>query len=379
MHRCNNANFSYFLNVSSRNHPHEGNLRLMTMVFSTVVNTIFLIATVLFNGMICLAVFKDKSLRTSSNALLVSLSIADLLTIVEFAGNIVLAHTGGAWCSYIAQYHYFVTSLTIVHLAAISLDRLLAIKWHLRYQSLVTNCRMVAAILFIWILLLLLNVLPILILSEDSHAEMDDFKKILTGCAETELTCKRKWHEKKKQNSNLENWDKDMAIETAKKHLIYGLVLNFALPFFFIVFFYSWLLKISKTHHKKISVQLAANGSKNRQELRGAKTVAIIIVCFLLCFAPMFVISTVQAFTRPCWKKRKVANKICSQVSSLSAALNPVIYSWRNEGFRNVFKRILRVNYGHVLCFKKSNSPNEDGPERQPRVHQDRELDEIGS
>ena len=187
MHRCNNANFSYFLNVSSRNHPHEGNLRLMTMVFSTVVNTIFLIATVLFNGMICLAVFKDKSLRTSSNALLVSLSIADLLTIVEFAGNIVLAHTGGAWCSYIAQYHYFVTSLTIVHLAAISLDRLLAIKWHLRYQSLVTNCRMVAAILFIWILLLLLNVLPILILSEDSHAEMDDFKKILTGCAETEL------------------------------------------------------------------------------------------------------------------------------------------------------------------------------------------------
>lgn len=361
------------LNKSCSKGPHEQNYGLAFKCIGITVNTLFLIATILFNSLVCFAVYKDRNLRTPSNALLVSLSIADLLVVVKFVGSIFLLSTAKGHkfhneehglCVHIAPYHYTIINIIVFHLAAISIDRLLAIKWHLRYQSLVTNTRMVGAILSLWFFSTLLCIFPIFLFPEDSHEEMDDFKKILINCGETEITCKRKWFEnKEKLNLSNRSWEKDIAIDTATKHLLYGLLLNFAFPFLVIVFSYSWLLKISIIHHRKINVQLPANQSTKRQEVRAANTIAMIIACFLVCFAPMFILSAVQAFARPCWKGRFLTNKLLSQLSSLSAVLNPLIYSWRNERFRNVYWKIFKLDSCRIRRRDDASSDEDRRPE----------------
>ena len=233
---------------------------------------------------------------------------------------------------------------------------------------------MAGAILFLWCFTTLLCISPIFIFPENSNEEMDDFRKILINCAEeTERTCKRQWLENKaKQNSSKY---RESAINMATTHLVCGLLLNFALPFLVIVFSYSWLLKISITHHKKINAQLPTNDSNKRQEVRGANTIAMIIACFLICFAPMFVLSIVQASTRPCWKHRVLTNKLLSNLSSLSAVLNPLIYSWRSERFRNVYWKILKLDSCRVICLRKDDAPSDENP--RPEA-QDVELNETG-
>ena len=345
---CGNRNFPRAILHLNKS---EGEEKKRQRFVHLWLNSICLTAVILFNVMICFAVYKDKRLRTPSNALLLSLSIADLLVVVEFVVTIVQlsVDVDNTICEYIAPYHYVVVNIIILHLVAISIDRLLAIQCHLRYAGLVTSSRMTGAILILWCLGILWSVLPIVLFPQDSQHELKDFTKILLDCTKTRPTCRRAWLDNQvSRNLCRMGWNKAVAKNTAKQHMLYALLSNFILPFVIILFSYAWILKTSITHHKKIKAQVSPHTSNKHTKLRAADTVAIIIVCFLVCFAPMFAVSMVQAYKRPCWKGRRITNKLLFFLSSLSAALNPLIYAGRNESFRNVYRKMLKSNaVGH--------------------------------
>ena len=234
---------------------------------------------------------------------------------------------------------------------------------------------MASAILVLWCLGILWSVLPIVLFPQDSQHEMKDLTKILLDCTKTKLTCRRAWlNDQVSRNLCKRGWKKTLAKNAAKQQMLYALLSNFTLLFLIILVSYAWILKISLTHHKKIRAQVSPHGSNKHTELRAANTVAIIIAFFLVCFAPMFAVSMVQAYRRPCWKGRRITNKLLFLFSSISAALNPLIYAGRNESFRNVYRKMLKLKSNEVGHSKRV-SVGEASPTRYKEMGSNEERD----
>ena len=304
-------------------------------------NVICVFATIFLNAMICVAVYKVKRLRNPSNVLLLSLSVADLLVTADFVFQIVFVSSEDDAihepCLIMGKYHYVIVCIIIHHLVAISIDRLIAIQWHLRYVDVVTNFRILACVTLVWISGALLSLLPYLLASMDHQEEMEAFYKFNLGCSHPNATFHHKWLQEKR---NLTEGGRMELLNKAQTFLVLLLLLNLALPFVVIAASYAVILKTSIKHYKQIKAQEGSNTTGRITEIRAAKTIGVIVVSFLVCFTPMFTISVEQVYKRPCWGKN-FALKGLVMISSLSAILNPLIYAGRNQKFKAAFRKIL--------------------------------------
>ena len=132
-------------------------------VLTCLLNAIFAVVATLTNGCIVTAVVRTPSLHSPSNILLGCLSLTDFLTglVVQPAVVVVSAlmarsrddianieiHITNA-CTAFSFYLFFTTilsSMTLLNLTAISVDKYLALRLHLRYRELVTIQRVAIA------------------------------------------------------------------------------------------------------------------------------------------------------------------------------------------------------------------------------------------
>ena len=115
--------------------PHE---TLSTAIFLTLTITSAISATV-GNTLICMAVYKTKTLRTPANHLLVSLSVASLLFVPVLGGysfSLTIKECdprAKTLCTWSSKMDWILFCVVMLHLLFISLDRLLAIKLPMRY------------------------------------------------------------------------------------------------------------------------------------------------------------------------------------------------------------------------------------------------------
>ena len=79
------------------------------------------------------------------------------------------------------------------------------------------------------------------------------------------------------------------------------------------------------------------------QEKRAAKTLGIIVGCFILCWLPFFMIALIKPLCRTC-QFNTILTGIITWLGYLNSALNPIIYTFFNKDFRLAFKRILFCN-----------------------------------
>ena len=91
------------------------------------------------NTLVCVAVYKTKTLRTSANYLLVSLSTASLLfvpVLVGYAFSLTISECdprNKTLCKWTSNLDLVLFCVVMLHLLFISLDRLVAIKLPMRY------------------------------------------------------------------------------------------------------------------------------------------------------------------------------------------------------------------------------------------------------
>ena len=120
------------------------------------------------NGMIILSVLKIRKLRTPTNYLIASLAVADILMMFIMVAwlSFILTPPERMLISYqvyrflFASLDLLVGSASIINLAAVSLDRGMAVVRPLHYQSMVNHTRIRRIIMFIWfysILVFILN------------------------------------------------------------------------------------------------------------------------------------------------------------------------------------------------------------------------------
>lgn len=76
-----------------------------------------------------------------------------------------------------------------------------------------------------------------------------------------------------------------------------------------------------------------------RMETKAAKTLGIIVGCFICCWFPFFTMYLVTAFCADCIPK--LAFSIIFWLGYCNSAINPFIYAAFSRDFRGAFKKII--------------------------------------
>ena len=251
------------------------------------------------NLLVCVAVVTNPRLRRSSNYLLFSLAIADLIVtmvceplVVAILGKI----TFSSDCATNLEHAYKVLSrlscsASVVHTAAISVDRFLAVWYPLRHEIFMEKFGMKIMLIVSWTFPI---TVPIL-----SAVLPESFPKAFLGLA------------------------------------------TFALSYAIIVMFYAMIVAFLIKLRRKRNQQTPATLSIScRVEMRVAFTLAIVIGIFTVCWFPRII--ALFAAGKPLVKPQGVAHMWIRTVALSSSAMNFLIYSLRIADFRQAYGAICR-------------------------------------
>ncbi|KXJ25073.1 Trace amine-associated receptor 7d [Exaiptasia diaphana] len=138
---------------------------------TAAINSIFAISSVLGNSLILYVIWKNPSLHNPSNTLLGCLAFSDFF-VGFLAQPAFVAHKIGELTSNFPLYcktrvatetvGMITSGVSILTLAAISIERYLALKLNLRYKALVTISRMLYTVGSFWVIMSLVTALKIL-------------------------------------------------------------------------------------------------------------------------------------------------------------------------------------------------------------------------
>ena len=127
----------------------------------SVINTVLAITAVVGNTLVLIALYKETSLHRPSKALLQNLVASDLcvgFAELALAGNwISILQEQWGICQFFFQAHIMMgiicVAVSLCTLAAISVDRVLALLLGLRYRQVVTVRRVYVVVIVLWILI----------------------------------------------------------------------------------------------------------------------------------------------------------------------------------------------------------------------------------
>lgn len=284
-----------------------------------VILSLLSIFTLLGNSLVCLAVWRFRNLRSLTNYLVCSLAGADLLVpilrviyinISVYAGQWPFGET---WCHISSMFGVLLCGASILHLCAISIERLIAIKWPLSYDMKVTPKRIVILLIYIWLQSLVLAIFPALGLAEHR------FNPVMAEC---EI-----------------NWLKHPTLT------ILLLVFYFFLPVTIMIVAYVIIFKEVRRNTRRISaIECAGNqGASNvlKREMKAVKTLAVVVGVFFIMWMPYFVTTTIRAFGGDSAIPGALQRTVITLAYGNSCC-NFVIYALMNTQLRNAFYQVLR-------------------------------------
>ena len=117
-----------------------------------ILNAPLMLISILGNAVVLAAIKRTRSIRSTSMILLCSLAVSDLL--IGVIGQPIYIADLLTKNSFISQLSiivgFSVCTVSLLTISAISVDRLLAIHFHLRYPNLVTKSRVKYTLVIIW-------------------------------------------------------------------------------------------------------------------------------------------------------------------------------------------------------------------------------------
>ena len=277
----------------------------VTNVSTCILNVLFGIITFVGNSTILLAIQKNRDLHSPSFVLMGCMAFSDLLVglicqplfvgfkIAEIERNF----TVYCWLRMLqARSAWTTAGVSFFTVAAVSVDRLIALHLHLRYSAFVTVSRVLQATLVIWILSVMLNVV-------------------------------------------LRFW---MTAEWFFIPLVIFVVVFLVLTVSTIKIF-----QMVRRHQRQINSQaealshLQSNTVNILKCRKSAVTVLYIYGLFVICYVPFFGTLITEMFHRYTIKIQ-IAYDFSGTVIFVNSFINPVVYCWRIREIRKAIKNILR-------------------------------------
>ncbi|XP_022106793.1 histamine H2 receptor-like [Acanthaster planci] len=316
-------------------------------IFQALFLSIIMIVTILGNVAVCYVVYRTRSITTVTGMCITSLALADLFRGILVLPFVVIASIfGGRWtmgdalCSLSGIGYTLFGTASVMTLAAVSIDRYVAILKPLKYTSIITSTRAALFICLIWLVSILMALLPILGWSRYSFNPWNGI-------------CIANWME-------------------YKPYACFYLSVSFVLPFSVLTFCYYKIFKVARHQSRRVmslevtsvdgrgSTGLGVNLRQRprkannrprlvmRKEKKAAMTLFTVMGVFILCVTPYNVVHLAYAFAGTF--NLLVALGVTSMLSFVNSAANPLIYGILNRKFRHVFLEVLKCRYCPRCC-----------------------------
>ena len=274
------------------------------LIMLMILNILVSVTAILGNTLILLALNKVSSLHSPSKLLFRNLATTDILNgiIIEPLFAVFLfSITKGQWniCHYIIEFvtvvGYSLCGVSILTMASISVDRLLALLSGMRYRQVVTRKRVWMTVVFTWIVASVGSVMYL--------------------------------------------WDQQITIWYAQTVILLCLVTS--------LFSYSKIFL--KLRHNRVQAQghidqdHASHGVSSRMA-RYRKTVYSVLwvkLALVICYLPYLIVNILMFFTAPSHFLLIVFVFSVTCVF-LNSTLNPILYCWKIEEVRGAVKDTIR-------------------------------------
>ncbi|XP_060895238.1 dopamine receptor D4b [Labrus mixtus] len=344
------------------------------------------------NVLVCISVYMEKALKTTTNYFIVSLAFADLLLAVLVLPLFVYAEfQGGVWslnmllCDGLMTMDVMLCTASIFNLCAISVDRFIAVSIPLNYNRKHVDYRQIVLLSATWLLSLAvaspvvfgINNVPD---RDPTECKLEDNNYVVySSVCSFFIPCPimlllylgvlrglQRWEEarKLKLRSSIEACRKlqHAAITTVFSPLTGTIPGPLPMPLPRIIErdlaqcrlddtddFMQQEIPYPRQYRENsvptltLSEQLTRQkrAKINNRERKAMRVLPVVVGCFLFCWTPFFVVHTTRAVCLTC----DIPHALMSTVTWLgyvNSALNPIIYTMFNTEFRKFFKRCFR-------------------------------------
>ena len=267
---------------------------------------ILILATIFGNVLVILAFVLHRRMRTLTNAFVVSLACTDLC-VALFSMPVWVAYllTGPTWVLGATlsrawtMVDILIGTASIMNLMAISFDRVLCIKNPLQYSHWMTPRKATAMITGVWIYSISVAVASFLLFAERI------FNLIV-------------------------------------------FIMCFCVPLLVIISAYSIIFKVALRQIRQIRAiapaQYARSHNNFLKEFKAAKTLAVVVGAFVICWLPFVTLNMIYSLCDPshdCPLVKVEVIMVTKWMHYGNSLLNPIIYTVMNREFRGAFKALL--------------------------------------
>ncbi|XP_048099787.1 adenosine A2a receptor a [Alosa alosa] len=287
--------------------------------------------SVLGNLLVCWAVALNSNLQSITNFFVVSLAVADIAVGVLAIPFSIAISTGFCSnfyaCLFIVCFVLVLTQSSIFSLLAIAIDRYIAIKIPLRYNSLVTGQRAKGIIAVCWVLSVVIGLTPML-----GWHKVNSEMAANSSCSEGMMHCL---------------FEEVVVMDYMVYFNFFACVL---VPLLLMLGIYLCIFMAARRQLKCIEQKAVSCEHRSRstlqREVQAAKSLAIIVGLFAVCWLPLHIINCFTLFCPQCAHAPDLVMYIAILLSHANSVINPFIYAYRIREFRHTFRRIVRH---HVL------------------------------
>jgi len=315
------------------------------LIVSSIITSVVMMASVCGNSLLIIVFCKFSSQRTASNVLVMGLVIADSLIPIVFilylAGTL-MPHGSDRCdrdklCKVSAWFSIILIAVIVLHLTLISVERFIAVKFSLRYHSILTNRRAVMASVAMWLWAVLVTSVFPQALRADENETFDKFVVSLYPCY-----------------SRLCSQSKGK-FASAKAYNTFLFIILLGIPLVTILSSYSYVFVVSRNHRRRINAQDSnpAQLSTIKQEFKVTLILAIVVLLCLLSFLPLFIVSRISFQSEKtnrdksnCYffRLRRYKKYAYLVALGLNAIFNPLIYGLGNRRLRVAIRKLLKCN-----------------------------------
>lgn len=312
---------------------------------------IVILTSLIGNTLIILAIYRNLSLRSITSVFIANLAMADfLLALLGMPFTMASSITydwvfGNVWCTINGMLNSIFCIASMLSLAAVSIDRYVAIIKPLQYPLIMTPRVALRMISYVWLHAITLAFLPVFGWSSYIYITNES---ICTA-----------------------DWGSDIP------YTLFIFASSFFAPLMVMAYCYFHILRAARRQSKKITPRVgelkeetlqtivavpvafgtttsnvtsdspsAKDKAKEREakekfkrDTRAAKTLLIVMGTFMFCWAPHFIGMTCLLF--PSCKLPDEFFATTTWLAMLNSGCNPIIYGVMNKKFRDSFKDIL--------------------------------------
>nr|XP_020664717.1 adenosine receptor A2b isoform X1 [Pogona vitticeps] len=282
------------------------------------------------NVLVCWAVAINTTLKNATNYFLVSLAVADIavgLLAIPFAIVISIGlDTDFHWCLFLACFVLVLTQGSIFSLLAVAVDRYMAIKIPLRYKSLVTGKRARGLIAVLWLLSFGIGLTPLMGWNRRASATANCTNQTGRPCL---VKCL---------------FENVVTMSYMVYFNFFGCVL---LPLALMLGIYVKIFTVACRQLRQMELAGYSRATLQR-EVNAAKSLAIIVGLFALCWLPLHVVNCLSLFRTDFARDKPVwVMDVTIILSHCNSVVNPIIYAYRIRDFRCTFYKIF---WRYILC-----------------------------